>query len=366
MAEGGSTLRGKGARGPVGVGIVGLSTRGGWAARAHLPAIRELPDRFAPVALCGSTPQAAAAAAERFDIPFHTHEVEALADRPEVDLVVVSVKVPEHRRLVRAALDAGKAVYCEWPLGRDVAEAEEMAAWAKHAGVRCFAGLQGRTQPALARAKALIADGYLGAILSTSVVAAVGSPWDGSTDTRRAYLNRRANGATMLTIPFGHAFDALTWLLGDFASADATLAVRRPDVLVKDTGAPMRSDVADHIAAAGRLTSGAVASIHYRGGLSPGSNFRWEINGAAGDLVLAGGDGHLQFGLATLTGARRGAAAYETLCEPASAAPSLTPMYRALCDDLADGGNRVPNFGAAARLHAELARIEAGADAPRS
>ena len=43
------------------------------------------------------------------------------------DLVTIAVKVPAHGELVPAALDAGKAVYCEAPLGRSVSEAEEMA-----------------------------------------------------------------------------------------------------------------------------------------------------------------------------------------------------------------------------------------------
>jgi len=44
-----------------------------------------------------------------------------------VDVVTISVKVPAHRELVLAALEAGKPVYCEAPLGRNLAEAEEMA-----------------------------------------------------------------------------------------------------------------------------------------------------------------------------------------------------------------------------------------------
>jgi predicted dehydrogenase len=43
-------------------------------------------------------------------------------------VVAVTVKVPHHRELVSAALAVGKAVYCEWPLGRDLADAQAMAA----------------------------------------------------------------------------------------------------------------------------------------------------------------------------------------------------------------------------------------------
>ena len=52
-------------------------------------------------------------------------------ESPEVDLVVVTVKVPHHRELVPSALEAGKHVYCEWPLGNGLAEARKLARWPK-------------------------------------------------------------------------------------------------------------------------------------------------------------------------------------------------------------------------------------------
>jgi predicted dehydrogenase len=50
---------------------------------------------------------------------------------------------------------------------------------------------------------------------------------------------------------------------------------------------------ADQVAVRGVLESGAVASVHFRGGMSRATNFHWEINGTDGDLVLTGGSGHL-------------------------------------------------------------------------
>jgi predicted dehydrogenase len=66
-----------------------------------------------------------------------------------IDIVTVAVKVPAHRDLVLAALEAGKAVYCEAPLGRNTEEAEEMAraARSRHTAI----GLQGRLNPSLRR-----------------------------------------------------------------------------------------------------------------------------------------------------------------------------------------------------------------------
>jgi predicted dehydrogenase len=68
------------------------------------------------------------------------------------DLVLICVKVPDHRDLVLGALAAGKHLYCEWPLGRDLAEAHELAAAADAAGVHAAAGLQTRMNPAAQRA----------------------------------------------------------------------------------------------------------------------------------------------------------------------------------------------------------------------
>ena len=48
---------------------------------------------------------------------------QALIADPEIDVVTVATRVPDHRALVLAALAAGKHVYSEWPLGRSSAEA---------------------------------------------------------------------------------------------------------------------------------------------------------------------------------------------------------------------------------------------------
>jgi predicted dehydrogenase len=347
----------------IGVGIIGLSAGGGWAARAHVPALRALADRFALVGLCASSPAAAAAAASSHDVPFHTSDPNELASHPEVDLVVVAVKVPEHAGLVRAAIAAGKAVFCEWPLARSLAEAKALAALAEAKRVPAFIGLQGRSTPAIGKLRELIAAGYCGEILSQNIVAAVGMPWDGTTDSKRAYLNDRASGGTMLSIPVGHFLDTLTWLFGDLEVAASTLAIRRPNVTMRETGGLIETDVADQVAIAGRLESGGLVSIHYRGGLGPFGNFRWEINGTEGDLLVTGGDGHSQYGLFEISGARRGEAPGRISSEHPAAlagtgAEGVACAYARLHDDLVNGRSDSPSFSDAVRLHALLERIE--------
>src|SRR5207237_62247 len=93
-----------------------------------------------------------------------------MVTQPDIDVVTVTVKVPHHRELVVAALAAGKAVYCEWPLGRDLDDAKAMAALAAEQGVRTVVGLQARQAPAIEFVQQLLADGYLGEVLSTTMV----------------------------------------------------------------------------------------------------------------------------------------------------------------------------------------------------
>jgi predicted dehydrogenase len=113
----------------LGVGIIGVSPVRGWAATAHIPALRALPN-YEIRALSASTAGSAHSAGEAFGVNAVFSEHERMVAQPDIDLVAVTVKVPHHRELVSAALTAGKAVYCEWPLGRDLADARAMAALA--------------------------------------------------------------------------------------------------------------------------------------------------------------------------------------------------------------------------------------------
>lgn len=95
--------------GPIGVGILGANPDRGWAARAHVPAIAASP-AFVLTAVATTRPDSAKAARARFGARHAFTDARRLAECPEVDLVVVTVKVPAHVELVTAALDAGKHV----------------------------------------------------------------------------------------------------------------------------------------------------------------------------------------------------------------------------------------------------------------
>lgn len=358
---------------PVGVGILGLSARGGWGATAHVPALEALAGKFELRALSASSAKSAQAAGEKYGIPLAFGTPEELVDRDEVDLVVVAVKVPHHRELVEAAVRAGKNVLCEWPLGNGLAEAEELADLAASAGVRTFVGLQARANPALRYLRDLIAEGYVGDVLSTSVIAS-GGRWGPTFPSGSAYLLDRNNGATMLTIPFGHTIDALSEVLGEFTETTATTAVRRPRVTNVETGEIAAMSAADQLAVTGVLESDAVASIHYRGGTSHGTNFHWEINGTEGDLIVTAPSGHLQLAPVTLHGARGAESQPVQLPVPADyedvpalvgrsdeAAYAVAHAYDAIYSDLAGSTKTAPGFAHAVRRHRLLDNIERAA-----
>src|ERR671917_2634517 len=147
------------------LGFVGANVRASWASRAHFPALLASPD-VELTAVCTTRPDSAEEAREAFGAKLAFHDYREMVASPEIDAVAVVVRVPSHYEPTRAALEAGKHVYTEWPLGRTTAEAEELAALARAKGVRTVVGLQARVDPALLYMKELIKAGYVGEVLS--------------------------------------------------------------------------------------------------------------------------------------------------------------------------------------------------------
>src|SRR5205823_9726393 len=170
-------------------------------------------------ALSAHTAESARAAGEAFGVSAVFSDHEQMVTQPDINLVAVTVKVPHHRELVSAALAAGKAVYGEWPLGRDLDDARAMAALAAEQGVRTVVGLQARQAPAIGFIQELVNDGYVGEVLSTTVVG-LSVPGDVVVEPN-AYMLDETSGANVLTIAVGHSLDTLNYVLGEFADLSA-------------------------------------------------------------------------------------------------------------------------------------------------
>src|SRR2546428_4520132 len=164
------TAMSKGGTKRIRIGIIGANPDRGWAAQAHIPALKSLSDDFEIPALSTSRRQSADAASKLFGVPVAFDNHQDLVNSAVVDVVAVTVKVPYHLELATAALDARKAVYCEWPLGNGLKEAETLAALAKKKGVLAVAGLQARSAPSVAYVHDLIKQGDGGEVPSTPFI----------------------------------------------------------------------------------------------------------------------------------------------------------------------------------------------------
>ena len=130
------------------VGIIGANADRGWARESHVPAVQKLAGlELAAVANRGQ--DRADAAAKAFGVEKAYGNAADLFGDPDVDLVTVAVTLPAHRDLILGALAAGKHIYCEYPLGRDVSESQALAMAAHQAGVHTAIGLQTRMNPAV-------------------------------------------------------------------------------------------------------------------------------------------------------------------------------------------------------------------------
>ena len=352
---------------PIGVGIIGASPGAGWAAATHVPALEALP-QYDLRAVATSRAESARRAAAEWDVDAFDDPRQLIA-HPGVDLVVVAVKVPDHQDLVMQALAAGKMVFSEWPLGVDLAQAEGLSATAAAAGVPTVIGLQARFDPVIAHLRELVAQGYLGRVLATNLVAS-GQAWGAITDPAHAYAYDIRNGVTPLSVSVGHALDALTFVLGDVDSVTATLGVGHREINVLNS-APIRSTTPDQVAVTAALNIGAVASIFYRGGLSRAGDLRWEINGTDGDVVVTSlaPNGNVQATELVLAGGRGSDAHVEPIIAPDDfsaaglhgPARNVAALYAAFARDLDEGSTLAPSFGDAVRLHRLVDRIARGA-----
>lgn len=355
------------------VGIIGLQPGRSWAARAHIPALRALSDTFEIAGVANTSKVSAEKAAAATGLTRAFAAVSELIASPDVDIVAVTVKVPHHLAIVKAAIAAGKPVYCEWPLGNGLAEAEELAALARANEVLGVVGTQARVAPEIEYVRQLIADGFVGDVLSTTLVAR-GGGWGGSIAEERvsAYLLDRSNGATMLTIPVGHTLAALTEVLGDVAQVSAVLATRRTTAVATDTQKTFPVSAPDQVLVSGLLATGAPLSIHYRGGMARnGEGLLWEINGTKGDIRISGLSGHTQMVQLSLQGARDAEKTFRPLEVPASYRSgwpehvepgNVARLYARMAHDLRHGTRTAPNFDDAVTLHRIIGAIETSAE----
>jgi predicted dehydrogenase len=247
-----------------------------------------------------------------------------MLDHPDIDAVAIVLRVPSHYEPTMAALNAGKYVYTEWPLGRNTAEAEEMADLARTKGV----------------------------LERTS---------------DRSWQRDREMGANTLTITCGHTIDALRFVVGDFSKVSAVVSTQAKEWLEADTQQKVGVTSPDNILVSGKLANGGVASVHVANNPWAGSGYRMEIYGRDGTLVASSEESPNHDGM-RLQGARGGnvledlevPGKYTFVLEgmPRGAPYNVGQMYYQFGQGIRSGENCQPDFYAAAELYRFLDAIQ--------
>lgn len=347
------------------VGLVGANASYGWGKTAHVPAIAAAPG-VTLHAVASRSRDDAEAAARAFGADLAFTSPEDLAASPDVDVVAVAVRAPVHREVVSAALRHGKPVYCEWPLGVDLAEAEEMAAAAAEAGVPTAVGLQGRHSPWLLHLRRAIAGGAIGRVLAANLVGHDGMPYE-AWSRANAYMLRRESGANSLSIHTGHSLDNLAFVLGEFASVSGIAAATRPSVTIRGTGEVLPLSAPDQIAVALRTREGAVVGAQIFGGTVPGPAIALLVQGTGG-LLRATSRGYMSWRAVEVAVAPDGSGGFAPVPIPDGlfALPrvddpgpeyTLAHAYSAFASAVREGTRFRPDFADAVERHRTVEAI---------
>jgi predicted dehydrogenase len=155
----------------------------------------------------------------------------------DIDAVYVASPVQAHHDQVLACAKAGKPVLCEKPLGRTVAEAEDMAAACRKAGVELGAAFMMRFQTQHQEAAKMIAAGRIGRPVQARAQLSCWYP-----PIKGAFRQDPAQGGGGALIDMGnHCIDLLEFFLGpvktvccfinstvhSYASEDSAVALLR-------------------------------------------------------------------------------------------------------------------------------------------
>lgn len=264
------------------VGIIGA---GGWAKYGHIPALQSLED-FQIIAVSSRKKETAEEYAAKFNILHAFGDEQALITHPDVDLVVILAPAPEHARLAKAAIAAGKDVYSEWPLTTTTSDSEELLALAEAKGVRHIVGLQRRMGPSARYTRDLVKQGYVGKIRSARMTVSV----DAFTPVipgRYAWAFPAANFSHVLSIYGGHFMDLLFQSVGFPKKLTAVVETHFPFFTIAETGEQIPNSNPNEVMAIGTLEGGGLFSIQIEGAQPHRTGLQIDITGTEGVLRVA-------------------------------------------------------------------------------
>ncbi|MDO8532691.1 MAG: Gfo/Idh/MocA family oxidoreductase [Dehalococcoidia bacterium] len=348
------------------VGVIGANGQGRWGSRAHVPAFLALPEMDV-VAVCTAHKETAESAARHFNVPRFYWDYHAMLEDPNIDLVSIATKVPLHYPMALAALQAGKHVFCEWPLALSASQADELARTAQERRLHHGVDLQSRGSPPILHLKELCDEGYMGRLLTFNMSIMLPTHITPRASHRR-WTMEEGGGGNALTIQGGHSIDILGWCLGDIVEVCAEVATRVPEVSLSDTGEVVKVTSPDTIAFVCKLVNGAFGAVQSSWVAWHGSGWRMEAYGTEGKLMATSRE-TLQYGDVRVRGARKDEPAEHDIETPdrlrwVSEIPptdfvpyNVAQLARKMAEGIIQGHPTHPNFYDAAHLHRVLEAV---------
>lgn len=228
-------------------------------------------------------------------------------------------------------------------------------------------GTQARVAPEVLYLRDLIAEGFVGEVLSTTLVGCALGWGSRIPDRKNEYILDSANGATMLTIPVGHTLAAVQEVLGAVLPLSSIVQTRNSKVEIAGTSEFLPMSAPDQIVVSGMLGNGAPMVLHYRGGVErDGNGFLWQINGTEGDIRISAAFGQPQMVPLSIHGARGDEKSFVRLQTPDNyrlvdlddpISGNVARIYARMAQDLNDAGCRTPRFEDAVALHRIIDKI---------
>lgn len=269
--------------GKIGVGILGT---GSWTTYGHIPVLKTLEDTFEREAILDPNPERAAEYAAEHGFAHGYTDIDELIADPNVDIVFVNTPGPLHYAHAKRVIEAGKDVYCEWPLGTTVGQAEELLAMADERGLRTIIGMQRSVAPAARYVHDLLERGYVGDVNAVSLRVGIDAFGPRALSQWRWYTE--ADSFTdPVTIYAAHFIELLQSIVGPLASVDYVTTRRNFDAYeLVDTGELVPNAHPTECVAIGRLANGALINFQVVGGQQNVTGVSLEVSGSNGALRM--------------------------------------------------------------------------------
>lgn len=195
-----------------------------------------------------------------------------LAD-PDVEAIIIATPPRTHCDLIKAAVAAGKHVFCEKPIGWDLAEIDETLTEVERSQIKLQIGFNRRFDASFGKAQKMVAAGEIGTPASVHLVG-----WDPIAERPRG----RADGDIFLDTTI-HDLDMARFVLNsEPASVHAQGGVMAEEPL----------DDPDTVVTTVRFESGATAVIDNSRLSAHGYDQRLEVFGTGGVLSVANEQPH--------------------------------------------------------------------------